>query len=180
MKVYVVVKGPTDQAILETILREETEQVPLTFAAGGTWSGADSLARSLLLMRDEPVALVLDANTTEESLVQEQRTFLQESLREVAPEARWQVCLFVPTIEVLFFLDPNLEGVLFNQKLSAGDRLEARFRPKAVLGRVLQEQKLSWEELLHRLQKADVTALRETSPLTELREFVVQYAAGGK
>jgi predicted ATP-dependent endonuclease of OLD family len=177
MSVYVVVEGPTDQAILEAVLRKENGRLPMTFVVGGSWSSAESLARSLLMVRDKPVALVVDADTADEPFVQERRDFLLQSLGEVAPSARWRVCLFVPTIEILFFVDPDLELPLFGKKLSAEDRIEARFRPKAVLERVLRERKLSFDELLKRFRQADLMHLQDTPPLPELREFVEQHAA---
>jgi hypothetical protein len=129
------------------------------------------------MLREEPVVLALDTRATDESRIRESRDFFEFALKEIAPKSRWTVCLFVPEIERLFFLDPALEHDLFQEPLTERDRIEAEFRPKIVLQRLLQARKLSSETLLKRFRNADLTALRDMPPLAGLREFIEQQAA---
>jgi hypothetical protein len=178
MGVYVVVAYPTHRDILQVVLAKEVESVPLQFHVGGTESGAESRARTLLMLRDDAVALAVDTRATDESRIRESRELFELALKDISPRSsRWTVCLFIPEIERLFFLDPALEGDLFHEPLSERDRIEAEFRPKVVLQRLLQARKLSFEDLLERLRNADLTTLRDMPPLIGLREFIDRQAA---
>ena len=66
---------------------------------------ARSLARSLLASRQRPVALVVDADTSDQLEVQERVDFLDYYLRQGAGATRFGVFAAVPEIEVLFFED---------------------------------------------------------------------------
>ena len=104
-RTYVVTEGDTDVAVLKRVLPEGIVASAEFVPAGGGMDSARSLARSLLASRQRPVALVVDADTSDQLEVQERVDFLDYYLRQGAGATRFGVFAAVPEIEVLFFED---------------------------------------------------------------------------
>lgn len=77
------------------------EQVRI-FRAGGRSAGV-SLVRTLLVARDAPVAVILDADSTVPADVEQRRSRTQEAIREVGDLSRTLLVLAEPEIEAWFF-----------------------------------------------------------------------------
>ena len=106
MNAYIVTEGQFDVALLSRLLAHEVRSGVRVVSASGK-SGAQSLARSLVAARRLPVALVLDADTTDKALVREQRLVARELLTMASPGIPTEVFMAVPSIEILFFTDPQ-------------------------------------------------------------------------
>ena len=63
-RVYVLVEGPSDAAFLRRILPKELLSNAELVIAGGS-SGIPSLARSVLVRRKCPVAVVMDSDSVD-------------------------------------------------------------------------------------------------------------------
>ncbi|MBF0550411.1 MAG: hypothetical protein HQK60_07740, partial [Deltaproteobacteria bacterium] len=72
MNSYIIVEGPTDVELLRRLLPEDIINGVHVVSANGR-SAAVSLCRSLLFRRHAPAVLVVDANTTHEALIDEQK-----------------------------------------------------------------------------------------------------------
>jgi hypothetical protein len=178
---YIVTEGQFDGALLTRLLAEEVRSgVHITSGSGK--SGAQSLARSLVAARRRPVALVLDADTTEEALIREERLVARELLAMASPGIPTEVIMAVPSMEVLFFKDRNLLGRLTADNLPDEQWVQARFQPRRVLEQFLRTARASVHglpDLLRGLEDADVALMREHPPVSEILGFLRETAFTG-
>jgi hypothetical protein len=144
MRVAVVTEGAADSAIIGRVFaasfRDEhsadvsprrsgsVEIVP----AGGA-SAAESLARSIVVSRPNPVALAIDADEIDTARIAERQRFLESSLAMYGSRRPTLVVLFVPTIEATLCRQP---AALTGVALSEIERERAKFDPRDVLHEV--------------------------------------------
>lgn len=136
MNAYLVTEGESDAKLLHVLLADEVRQ-GLRVVLGGGRSGAISLARSLNSARQVPVALVVDADTTNEGRVREERMTIGDLLRMGSSGAPIDVFLAVPELEVLLFSDRLLLTRILGREVPHDDWIAGRFEPKKALGRIL-------------------------------------------
>lgn len=129
---YIITKGEWDKKLLDRILPASLTGETKIIAAGGKYS-AESLAPSLLAVKQTPVGLVVDADTTEGTAVWELEDFLKESLNQVAAGVAFEVFLAVPEIEILFFQNKAIVEKLSEKKLTDMEWQLGQLSPKAFL-----------------------------------------------
>jgi hypothetical protein len=175
---HVIVEGPTDVAVLKAILASSLSAakgaITVEFRAARGWSAAESLARSILAIDREPVALVIDADSTSPKQIEERRAVTEGLLGLYAPRSQWLVILMVPMIEALFFTDPDflMKVLLRKTKVPPTVLRQAKFEPKAALYQLLHASHCSFPELLDRVRDEDPNPLRSAPPIELLREFL--------
>lgn len=98
MKAYVVTEGASDAAMVSRALTGAGLEDVHVAAAGGR-SSAISLARSILRSRRRPVALVMDADTTDPARVREQEQVLSDLVSGSTKSPSFRVFLAVPVME---------------------------------------------------------------------------------
>lgn len=98
MKRYVVAEGPSDAARIEQILRSVGLSDVHVVPAGGK-SALASFAKSIAISRPSAVAVVMDADTNQESLIREQEANFDDLMRSVSPSARVRLFLAIPNLE---------------------------------------------------------------------------------
>jgi hypothetical protein len=173
MKAYVVVRGDNAAAILRAALARdllaETEIV-----AEGPQSTLVSVARTLVVARRKPVALLVDTKTVDEPSIQEKRQTTEELMRWVAAGVPTKVILLVPQLEAVFFQAEGLLPRVFGGPLSGEVRILGRFSPGEALDRLFAQPggPKNMEELLASLDEEGREALRATPPLRELIAFL--------
>lgn len=173
MTCHIVTEGHTDALLLTELLKPEfdTDHNGIHIIEAGGRSGADSFARSVLATRDEPVALVVDADTVDPEGVVERRSFLEHSLGQVALHDRWKVFLVVPCLEALLFKDKAvLEGIVATQ-VSPEDLIRGEYDPKTVLQNLLKGKPLNII-LEQRLSQHDLSTIRDLPLIRELKAFL--------
>jgi hypothetical protein len=172
MRRYLVTEAPTDVALLEVCLKPERAEHPLSFYAPESKSEAESVARSFLAVRHEPVVLVLNTNTNHPGSIEEQRDYFEGMLARGGPPEMWRVCLAIPEIESCFFDDLDFVERLFQTKLSEGDRVRAEFQPRAMLEKLFLTQNVPYtpEGIAQFLGDKDLSPIRESRLVREVRE----------
>ena len=173
MKAYVVVEGPSDASILQTVIpRELLREIILT--PGGGRSNIASIARTLLVSRRRPVAVFGDADTIDERLFHERIRSIKELLESVAAGLPTKVILVVPEIEILFFQAPRVLPRLFGDPLPEEVRQMAITQPKKALDCLfkLSRGPNSIADLLHSFDHEELGSLRATPAVKELIEFL--------
>jgi hypothetical protein len=176
MKLYVVIEGPFDHAFLENVLSRRFDPGKLVFAEGRSKSNASSLARSLLARRHEPVALVLDADAVDDEVVGEQLSNYRTSLGLAGDPRLWTVVLLRPTLERVFFRDPEIIEALFHRPLQPHEEELAEFAPKRVLERLLGEAGYaSRDDLVKAMDARVADRLLDAPDLAELAAFVARH-----
>jgi hypothetical protein len=166
---FIVTEGESDATLLKAVLAPVITRAKARLLAAHGRSDAISLAQSLLVARKDPVALIIDADTSDPSRIAEERVVLEEMLRSVGVSAPHKVVLAVPVIESCLFEAPGVLEETFATRLSPEELMEARFQPKQVLQRLAQGRALDYSSLL---AGRDLTAIRRTRVMREIREFL--------
>jgi hypothetical protein len=174
LKVYLLVEGDSDLALFQRLLPSEIQPETTIVAAGGR-SNITSKARSLMVTRRRPLALVTDADTVEKDAVEQRLETLEELVRSATAGVPYKVILAVPEIESWFFAVPEFLERLSGQKLSPEQRELGELRPKEVLRQLFKDQgPLFVYELASKLTEPEVKKLQETPPRKELIEFLTE------
>lgn len=160
-RAYVVTERPLSTELLRAVLPGELVS-DSTFVSGSGRSSAISLAWSLLVAKQLPVALVIDADTDVESSIREQEDFLCETIRRVSPGVDRRVFLAAPAIEALFVRDRGIAGRLAGHTLSDDEWEQAKRHPKRFL------EALPGQEL----DRDAVASIRKVPPFDEIIRFL--------
>jgi hypothetical protein len=169
----VVAEGKSDITILKHLLPEDIVK-KVEFIEGQGRYSAQSLARSLLAVKRLPTALVVDTDTSDKRIIQEQEDFLQESLRQASPGVPFSVFLAIPEVEVLLLENPDAIEKLIHQKLSDADWNIARLQPKEFLSQALKKPLSTVEVkmLLENFGEQAFEAARNHPLVVRLGEFL--------
>jgi hypothetical protein len=171
-KAYVVVEGMTDVAVVRAVLPTDLlAEVALMPASDR--SNITSIARSLLVTRRKPVAVLVDTDSVDERLIQDRMQSTQELLKPVAVGIPTKVILLVPSIESVLFAPGALTRV-YENPLPEEVRFLARSSPKEVLEHLFARPTgpKSIKALLDTLGDEEMAAIRATPPIRELITFL--------
>jgi hypothetical protein len=174
MKTYFVTEDQCDQLILQRILGAVASSKDFSVGNGGVRSGAVTLAMSLLMMRESPVALVLDAGSSDDARIVEERVTLESLLASVAVRSRFRLVLAVPQIEILLFPDRDTATKIFGRKLTDVEWTRAQFQPREMANELLNNngKTRTIEKMVARLPARILQRLAEQPLIAELRQFM--------
>jgi hypothetical protein len=102
----IVVEGSSDVELARAILGPELAKQVRFFTGRGKISLA-SLGRNILVHEGGPILVVMDADTTNQQMADEQKGMVRLALSRFAADGDYDVFQFVPTIEVVFFEAPE-------------------------------------------------------------------------
>lgn len=159
---YVVVEGAFDKFLLEHILPEDLVAHSEILVGNGE-NVALSKASSLLISSPLPVVLVVSANTTDYTSMEEKKDFMEQYLQQVSTPEHFHVLLVTPEIESIFFSSRTVVETLINRKVTDLQWELAQYCPKKVLRELLQTdnvqtslQPLLTPKLLKTLRKTEI------------------------
>lgn len=174
MKVYLLVEGNSDAAFLRRLLPAAIQPETTIVIVGGR-SNISSKARSLLVTKRRPVALVADADVTDKDAVEQRSKTLEELVRSATVGVPYKIIFAVPEIESWFFAIPEALERLSGKVLSPEQRELAEVRPKEILTKLFKDQGSSFvEQLASKLTEPEVQTLRETQPRKDLIDFITE------
>jgi hypothetical protein len=136
VKTYVMTETQFNAQLLTRVLAVADLPEHLVVESS-TRSGAISLGGTLLSRRGAPVVVVLNADSVEPRSIREQEEAWGFLLRVAPAPAR--VMMAVPQVEGVVFGEAKALGCILGRELTEMELLEARFRPRAVLERLLVE-----------------------------------------
>jgi hypothetical protein len=173
MKAYVVVQVEAEVPIVRASLPPDLLD-EVTLRPAGEGSNITSVARTLLAVRRKPVAVLVNTNTLDESMMEERVQMMQELLRAAAAGVPTKFILFIPHIETLFFQARGLLTKVFRAPLPEDVRLVAPYSPRDALARLFARSSgpKNVRALLESLDDAGRDALRATPPIRELIAFL--------
>lgn len=172
MKAYLILEGDSELALVRRLLPSEIQSDISIVTAGGR-SNIASKARSLMVMRRKPVALVTDADAIDKDAVEQRRRTLEDLMRSATTGVPYKVVLAVPEIESWLFVVPDVLERMSGKKLSNDQRELGDLRPKKVIQQLFENQRsVSVAELASNLTDPELQALRETEPRKELIDFL--------
>ena len=172
-RVYVLVEGETDAEFLRRLLPPEVTSDAEIVAAGSS-SEIPSLARSLLVRRQRPVAVLMDADSLSESMIQERKESTEDLIQSAAVSIPVKVFVVVPEIESWFFAIPEAINRIFGQETPQDLVVLGRRDPKGVLHQLEERSKQKWKtgEAIRQLDSQDIEKLRRLPEVTELSKFL--------
>lgn len=173
MKAYIVCERSLDSKLLKRILPPELIDT-VGIVAAGSLSSVKSMARSLIVRRRVPIAIVVDAETLNSDQIEERCREIKEIVEGVAANTPVRVILAAPTIESVFFQDIALIPRLFGQVPSQAVLNMAVYEPKKVLTQLIAESKQyqTQAELIEQLTQKDIEILRKTPVMREMLQFL--------
>jgi hypothetical protein len=107
MITYIVCTTPDDAQLLKIVLPPHLLN-DVGIASAGNKSSIRSFARSLIVRRRVPIAIVFNADSIVPELIQERIVDIKEIVECVAIDTPVEVLAFSPTIELIFFRDIHL------------------------------------------------------------------------
>lgn len=171
--ITVFAEGVTDQVLLTRLLSDLRTEGGVRIVASGGSDAARPLARKQLLVSRDPVALVIDSDTTDPAKVTQQQRELEDYLRWGAQGTPFIVVQFVPQIEIIFFQHPAVLRRLLRTEVDEHAIFAGKFAPKAfVEGLLASSGSEGLSGILGRLTDQDVAELRENDTVKRLRTFV--------
>lgn len=168
--------------LLKPELRGKEDTVQITWS--GSLSSVESTARSIMVVRQCPVAVIIGA-THEEKEDEEQ--FLDSYVGQVSDGVPYHITVIVPEIESILFHDETVIQALLGRSLSDKEKDIAQTQPYNLLRNILKEQALQQEsidpivaalrdfveEVLEaKLPQLDLSRIREIPEIRVLRAFI--------
>ncbi len=176
MKCYVVVEGPTDAGLITRLLPVEIQQQAAVVLAGGRANLA-SVARTLLVTRRKPLAVLVDADTVDQSTAIQARRDIEGLVRAASGGIPFKVIMLVPEMEGLLFRAPEALERITGQPLSADTLALARYNPLQAIMQLGPGKSAILEQVVKGLTDEDVDAIRDAAPIKELIEFLTETVA---
>lgn len=170
VKPYLVVEGELDAHILRRLLPVDVVRGTEFVVAQGSYA-VQSLATTLLGVRRRPLALVVDADTTNPSIVQEKVDLLRYLVRPAAGNIPFAVFVAVPEIEVVLLYDRPLFERLVGKQLSDLEWRLAVLSPKEAIKDIVGLS-TSIDAIVMRLTDEDAKILRQHPLIKELSDFL--------
>ncbi|CAN1212379.1 DUF4276 domain-containing protein [Tumidithrix helvetica PCC 7403] len=173
MIAYIICEGAYDNQLLKAVLPPQLLKQVEVVSAGGI-SSVKSLARSLVVRRQAPVAIVVDADSTVPELIQMQIRDITEIVESVSVNTPVKAILFVPEMEAIFFQDPELLERLLGYRPSQDLLGLAVSQPRKALEQMLaQSEKVhNQSQLIDQLAHENLEILRNAPVIQELIHFL--------
>ncbi len=171
MTAYIVCEGKHDAQLLKCLLPKECT---VAVVPAGGLSAIKSLARSLVVRRQSPVAIVADADATTPEYVEQRRQDTEEIVGNIAVGTPVKVILAVPALENIFFQDVPLLSRLLGYTPSQDMLRLAVYQPSQALKQLISQSKnvQSQSQLVEQLTKEDIEVLRKAPVIQEVLLFL--------
>jgi hypothetical protein len=170
---HILVDSNSGDVLLAKLLQAEQQAGSIRIRSSKIRSSLYGSARGLLVVRKEPVAVVLDADSTRPGVADLRRQDAEEVIGKTAGAAPLKILVAVPALEALVFLRPDAVarayGPVPQSLIELG--LASPWTALEKLDRTASSEQVSLN-IIEELDSADVTALRAESPVRELLEFL--------
>lgn len=175
MIAYIICEGLYEAQLIKAILPKQVLK-EVEFVAAGGISSVKSLARSIVVRRQVPVAIVIDADSTVPELVQIQTNSIKEIVESVSVNTPVKVILFVPEMEAIFFQDTQLLAKLLGYIPSQDELTLAISQPRKILKQLIDKSKKvkinDLAQFINNLSDEEIDNLRNASAIQELIYFL--------
>jgi hypothetical protein len=177
---HILVDSKTAEFLLVKLLQPEQQAGSLQCRFAAPMSSLYASARTLLIVRNEPVAVVLDAESTYPRVAAQQRQAAEEVIGDAAWRAPLRILVAVPAVDALLFRRPDAVARAYGpvpQSLLELGRISPRDAFAKLDSTVSLEQVAL--KIIHELDDADIAALQAESPMRELLEFLDELQRDG-
>lgn len=166
------VEGKTDAEFLQRVLPEEAlRDVDVIIADN---SGLPSYARTVAITRRKPIAVLMDADSTNPEKIAEDIQGLEELIRLANWTIPLKVVAAVPAIEAWFFAAPEVIARVLGQPIPSEFLPFGKMDPKGVLQHFAQKAGKQWDTAaaIRQLDAADIAKIRAVPEVAELSGFL--------
>jgi hypothetical protein len=172
-RVYIFVEGPTDADFLRRILPEEVLKDAELVNAGGE-AGIPSLARSVLVFRRRPIAVLIDADSVEPDVIEERKQGLEDLIRAADGSIPVKVVTAVPKIESWFFTVPEVIERVLGEKVPSEWVPLGKRDPRGVLQQLAGNSNKKWDtnQAISALDGQEIERMRAIPEVAELNTFL--------
>jgi hypothetical protein len=181
MTVCVVTKDQFDGELLKSLIKAKGLKQARVFV-GGNRSSAESLASTLMVAKQLPVALILDAEVYGASRVESSRRQLEALMGAMTSLEEWRLILMVPEMEIVFFQVPGLFEALGLPAPSPEQLLISEYVPTKVLEEIVapvaakRARKTPWRQwLMKRFSRLPHEEIWKQEPFAELLRFLTSF-----
>jgi len=174
MTLSIVVEGPRDAELIGAVTGAVADPRRYQIVRALGRSHAVSVAGTLLSHRGEPVVLAIDADTTHQRLLEEQRGNLHTLLNRAARPELWRLVLFVPELEIVLVHDQAVVHELFGRPLDEVEQALREVAPKKVVEGLLESSRQDWSALMKRIadDRKLASKLGESPGMRDILDFV--------
>ncbi|MGH1395509.1 MAG: hypothetical protein ACRAVC_15970 [Trichormus sp.] len=169
--VYMITVGNKDKGILQKLLPKNLTQ-EIQFIAGESSYGARSLASSLLATRNTPVALVLNADTDNESQIWERHDLINYALNQASPGIPYQIFFAVPEIEIIFLQDKSLIEKIAQRQFNDLEWQLAQSKPREFLEILFGKGEQINTILFDNMTDEEITILQQHPLIQAIMDFI--------
>ena len=140
----------------------------LAFLASSPWRS------TLIASRQTPVAIVVDAKSTDPEMIRYRRQDIEEVVLIVSPGIPVKVIVAVPELEAIFFHDPHVLRRLFDRRVTDELLSLARTNPRRVLDELIARSDSIQQpiDILVALTEEELETLRQADVVLELADFL--------
>lgn len=171
--ITIFVEGPTDELLLSRLLDDLGGLLRIVVTGGR--DAARPLARKQLLVAKEPVALVIDSDTTDPMRIAQQQRDLEDYLRFGAQGVPFAVIQFVPEAEGILFQNPAVLRNALGREPDESALVAGKFAPRAMVKQLMARNgNDDFASVVARLGEADLREIRRLEPVATLRKFIQQ------
>ena len=172
MTAYLVCESERDARLLTHILPKELLETVEIIPAGGL-SAVKSLARSLLVRRQAPVAVVIDSDSLEPAQVEVRSKDVQDIIGGVSANTPFKVILAVPTLWAVFFYDVSLLSQMLGYMPSSELLTLATYQPRQALAQLISqsEKYQSEDQLIEQMTKQSAETFWQIPVIKNIIQF---------
>ncbi|OUL31567.1 hypothetical protein [Nostoc sp. 106C] len=168
---YMIAESDKDVEILQKLLPQNLSK-NIKFIAGESSYRARSLASSLLATRKTPVALVLDADTDNESQIFERNELINYVLNQASSGIPYQVFLAIPQLEIVFLQDKLLIEKIAQRQFNDLEWQLAQSKPKEFLETVFGNNEQINARIFENINDAEIEILQQSPLIQEIIKFL--------
>jgi hypothetical protein len=176
VSVRVMTENEFDKELIESLLArrfgKQARDIDVRAALGkqDAWQGA----YSLLAYKPIPTAIIVDADTIDRELTDEQLVDIEYLLGTSAPRHMWLLVLAQPEVEAVFFSDPAMLERIIGRKVSELEIARAALCPRAALQKLLPKPRSGHgaKQMLKKLSDSDFEKLLVSETFRPLIEFL--------
>lgn len=172
-RVYLFVEGPTDEEFLRRVLPDDLMKETELVRAGNS-ARITSLARSFLARRRTPIAVFMDADSLNPTVIEDRRESTEELIQAAAGSIPVKVVLVVPELESWFFTVPEAIARVLGEGPSEDLLALGPRDPKGVLEQLSRRSKVEWDTFaaIRALDAKEIERIRARPDVTELSQFL--------
>ena len=176
MRAYVATENAFDKELVEALLARRFGKSAREISVRAAYDKrhACSASRSLLASTMIPTALIVDADTIDRDLTDDQQVDLEYLFGTTAPRHMWLLVLAQPEVEAVFFSDRAMLERITGRKVSELEIARAALCPRAALQKLLPKSRSGHgaKHMVKKLSDSDFEKILSSETFRPLIEFL--------